>query len=133
MTLQPLPARDARLRGPRTAFWVVASLGVPAAVVAWNWYALAQFEAQSEQSKALSAQTTMAGFAEVWGGVPLVLAHIVGLVTLLILGWKRYRGRGIALAVGAVCTASVVGIAIAQLLWAGELFQLGIDNDVYVP
>ncbi|MBT2486443.1 hypothetical protein J7E28_17240 [Microbacterium sp. ISL-108] len=128
-----MPARDVRLRGTRTAFWVIAAFGIPAAAVAWNWYALAQFEAQSEQSKALSAQTTMAGFAEVWGGVPLVLAHIVGLVTLFVLGWKGYRGRGIALAMGAVVIASVIGIGITQLLWAGELFQLGIDNDVYVP
>ncbi|MGM1017455.1 MAG: hypothetical protein ACQEW8_07960 [Actinomycetota bacterium] len=130
---QPRPASDLRVRGARIAFWVVAPFGVLAAAVAWNWYALAQFEAQSEQSKALSAQTTMAGFAEVWGGVPLVLAHIVGLATLLVLGWKGYRDRGIGLAIAAVFIASVAGIGVAQLLWDGQLFQLGIDNDVYVP
>jgi hypothetical protein len=32
-----------------------------------------------------------------------------------------------------VILASLVGIVVAQLLWAGELFQLGIDNDTYVP
>lgn len=120
-------------RGARIGFWVVAALGVPAAALAWSWYGLAQFEAQTEQSKALSAGTAMAGFAEAWAGVPLVLTHIVGLITLVVLGWKGYRGRGIALAILAVFSSSVVGIVVAQLLWAGELFQLGIDNGASVP
>lgn len=62
---------------------MVAGLGVPAATIAWIWYGLVQFEAQTEQSKAVSARTTMAGVAEVWGGFPLVIAHVVGLVTLV--------------------------------------------------
>jgi hypothetical protein len=117
----------------RVAFWTVAAVGVFPAVLAWTWYGFAQFEAQTEQPKALSADTTMAGSAEIFGGIPLLLAHAIGLVVLLALGWFAYRGRGLALAVAAVILASLVGIVVAQLLWAGELFQLGIDNDTYVP
>jgi len=103
-------------------------------VAAWTWYGMAQFEAQSEQGKALSADTTMAGFAEVFGGIPLAFAHIIGLAVLMPLGWFAYRGRGLAAAVAAVVVASIIGIVIAQLLFAGELFELGIDNyDTYVP
>ena len=65
----------------RRGFWVFASLGALAAAIAWTWYGGAQFEAQSEEPKAVSAGTTMAGFAEVIGGVPLVIAHLLGLVT----------------------------------------------------
>ena len=120
-------------RGTRIAFWIVASLGVIASAVAWVWYGLAQFEAQTEQPKALSAGTTMAGFAEVIGGVPLVLAHLIGLILLLLLGWWSYGKRGILAAILAVIVASGVGIIAAQILWGGELFQLGINNNTYIP
>lgn len=129
----PESTRYSPSRGARIAFWVVAGLGIPTAAITWIWYGLVQFEAQTEQGKALKAGTTMAGFAEVWGGVPLVLAHVVGLVMLVVLGWKGYRARGVALAVVAVLISSVIGIGVAQLLWGGELFQLGINNDTYVP
>ena len=50
------------------------------------------------------------------------------------LGWFADRGRGLAAAVGAVVVASIIGILIGQLLFAGELFKLGIDNyETYVP
>lgn len=120
-------------QGSRVAFWVVASLGVLASVVSWSWYGMAQEEAQSEQSKAVSAGTSMAGFAELVGGVPLVIAHLVGLGLLLVFGWGGFRRRGVVLAMCAVAVASVIGMICAQLLWAGELFDLGIDNDTYVP
>jgi len=82
----------------------------------------------------LSAGTTMAGFGELFGGIPLVLAHFVGLAVLLTLGWWAYGRSGSAWAVVAVAVASVIGIGIAQLLWGGQLFELGIDNyDRYVP
>ncbi|GAA5207177.1 hypothetical protein [Microbacterium kyungheense] len=117
----------------RTAFWVVAALGPLSAAIAWFWYGFAQAEAQSEQGKALAAGTTMAGFAEVVGGIPLVLAHIVGVGLLVTLGWFGYRGRGIALALGAVLVASLIGVGVAQLTYGGELFDLGIGNDTFVP
>lgn|SRR5690349_24490035 len=118
----------------RTGFWVVASLGMVAATIAWTWYGGAQFEAQSEQPKALSAGTTMAGFAELFGGAPLVLAHLLGLVLLLLFGWWGYGKRGIAMALVALIVASLIGIVVAQFLFAGDLFELGINNDPgFVP
>ncbi|MGU3647062.1 hypothetical protein ACLBXX_19055 [Microbacterium sp. C23T] len=84
-------------------------------------------------SVADTAGTTMAGFAEAIGGVPLVLAHLIGLILLLVLGWWSYGKRGIALAIVAVIVASGVGIVVAQILWGGELFQLGINNNTYIP
>lgn len=119
--------------GARIAFWVSAVLGFPVMALAWTWYGLAQFEAQTEQSKALSADTTMAGFAEVVGGVPLVLAHLIGLLLLVLFGWAGWRGKGVWFGILAVIIASVLGIAMAQILWAGELFELGINNDTWVP
>lgn len=60
--------------------------------------------------------------------------HIIGLAVLMPLGWFADRGRGLAAAVGAVVVASIIGILIGQLLFAGELFKLGIDNyETYVP
>ena len=117
----------------RTGFWVIASLGLVAAAIAWTWYGGAQFEAQSEQPKALSAGTTMAGFAELVGGVPLLIAHLLGLV-LLLFGWWGYGKRGIAMALAALTVTSLIGVIVAQFLFAGELFELGIDNDPgFVP
>ena len=124
---------DRRTQGARTAFWAVASFGVIASAVVWVWYGFAQFEAQTEQPKALSADTTMAGFAETIGGVPLVLAHVLGLAWLSVLGWQGYGKRGVVWAIVAVSAASAIGILVAQVVWAGDLFQLGIDNNTYVP
>ncbi len=121
-------------RGGGVSFWIVAALGLVASSIAWTWYGFAQFEAQSEQGKALSAGTTMAGFGELLGGLPLALAHFVGIATLAVLGWHAYRGRGMVLAIVAVLITSAIGIGVAQLLWAGELFQLGINNkETIVP
>lgn len=120
-------------KGARVAFWVTAGLGVVASAIAWAWYGLAQEEAQSEQGKAVAAGTSMAGFAEVVGGLPLILAHLLGLGMLLIFGWRGYRRRGVTLAIAAVGVASLIGVLFAQLLWAGELFELGINNDSHVP
>jgi hypothetical protein len=133
VTGNPRPAPQQTSSAARVGFWVVAAFGPFAAAVSWSWYGFAQAEAQSEQGKAVSAGTTMAGFAEVLGGVPLVIAYVVGVVVLGLLGWLGYRGRGIALACAAVIVASLIGIGVAQLLYGGELFELGIDNDTWVP
>ncbi len=117
----------------RTQFWVVAGLGPLAAIIAWGWYGFAHAEAQSEQGKALSAGTTMAGFAEVIGGIPLVLAHVIGLMLLVVVGGFGYGRRGILYAVGAVLAASVIGICVAQWAFGGQLFELGVGNETFVP
>ena len=75
----------------------------------------------------------MAGFAELVGGVPLLIAHLLGLV-LLLFGWWGYGKRGIAMALAALTVTSLIGVIVAQFLFAGELFELGIDNDPgFVP
>lgn len=91
--MEPQPPSESA--GARIAFWVIAGFGVVASAIAWAWYGLAQEEAQSEQGKAVAAGTSMAGFAEVVGGLPLILAHLLGLGMLLIFGWRGYRRRGV--------------------------------------
>lgn len=113
------PQALAQSKGARVAFWVTAGLGAVARPIAWAGYGLAQEEAQSAQGKAVAAGTSMAGFAEVVGGVPLVLAHLIGLGVLLIFGWGDYRRRGVVLAIAAVGVASLIGVRFAQFLWAG--------------
>ncbi|MFF2274115.1 hypothetical protein ACFVTX_17705 [Agromyces sp. NPDC058136] len=121
---------DAALTGrsASTRFWVFAAWGILTATGAWLWYGLAQFESQSEQCKALAAGTTMAGFGELTGGIPLVLLHLLGLGALVPLGWRQDRWDGVMRAVIAVLVASVIGIGITQILLGGELFQLGVNN-----
>ena len=133
MTDQQVPETPGASGTARIWFWWVAAFGLFASAFSWAWYGFAQLEAQPEQGKALAAGTTMAGFAEVVGGVPLVLAHVGGRVLLGGLGWGGYRGRGVVLAFVAVLIASGIGIGLAQWLYDGGLFQLGIDNDVYMP
>ena len=133
---EPPNQHPAAKKAPTTAralFWTFFGLGFVAMILAWNGYALAQFEAQTEQPKALAANTTMAGFAELTGGVPLVLAHLVGAGLLLPFGWRAWRWKGLAIGAASVVAASIVGILSGQLLWEGELFELGITNTSYQP
>ncbi|MEV8369814.1 hypothetical protein [Microbacterium sp. NPDC064584] len=74
----------------------------------------------------------MVGFAELIGGVPLVLVHLIGLVLLLLLARWGYGKRGIAFALFALVAASVIGLLTAQIFWSGELFELGVSNDVEI-
>lgn len=74
----------------------------------------------------------MVGFAELIGGVPLVLVHLIGLVLLLLLARWGYGKRGIAFALIALVGDSVIGLLTAQIFWSGELFELGVSNDVEI-
>ncbi|WP_193750717.1 hypothetical protein [Leucobacter chromiiresistens] len=87
-------------------------------------------EEAHEQGKAEAAGRTMAGFAATVGGVPLVLAHVIGLVLLSRIGWRVWRGAGLAYAALAVAAASIVGIGVGQLLFGGNLFYTA---PVFVP
>lgn len=117
----------------RTGFWVTTMVGIFVVAIAWFWYGFMQFESQTEQGKALAAGTTMAGFAEFFGGVPLVFAHLLMLTVLLVFGCKEYGEQGIVFSIIAVVVASGLGILFAQVVWQGQLFELGIDNDTFVP
>ena len=121
-------------RGARVAFWWIACLGLPAALFSWCWYGFAMLEAQSEQGKALAAGTTMAGFGETVGGVPVALAHLAGLILLLVTARKGYPGAAIAMAVVALIVASAIGLAAAQLAFGGAVFHFDPENrQTYVP
>lgn len=111
-------------------FWIWAGTGAVVLTITWGWFGLSIAEEASEQGKAEAAGTTMAGFAATIGGVPLVLAHVIGLVVLSRIGWRIWRGAGLAYAVLAVAAASLVGLGISQLLFAGNLFY---TDAVFTP
>ncbi|QIK63369.1 hypothetical protein G7068_09290 [Leucobacter viscericola] len=112
----------------RIVFWVFASIGVLVMSVAWTYYGMAQQEAESDQGKALSANTTMEGTGELMGGVPLLIVHALGLVILLRLGWLGWRRWGLLFGLTAVLIASVIGVVVAQILFGGELFEIGVGR-----
>ncbi|QHF26017.1 hypothetical protein GTU73_08500 [Rathayibacter sp. VKM Ac-2804] len=112
----------------------MACLGVPAALFSWCWLGFAMAEAQSEQGKALAAGTTMAGFGEAVGGIPVAVAHVVGLIVLLVLAHRAYPGSALVFAGTAVIVASVIGLGGAQLLFGGAVFHFDPENrQTYVP
>lgn len=108
------------------AFWLVAALGTVVLCLAWVWYGLAFSEEMSEQCKALAADNTMQGTGLLFGGVPLVLAHLLVLIPLLAIGSRTHstRARGIMRAIVATAVASGIGIAVSELLWSGSLFTM---------
>ena len=129
VTVPPRAARPRPAgRGARIAFWWVAWLGLPAALFSWCWYGFAMAEAQSEQGKALAAGTTMAGFGEAVGGIPVAVAHVVGLIVLLLLAHRAYPGSALVFAGTAVIVASVIGLGGAQLLFGGAVFHFDPEN-----
>lgn len=111
-----------------TKFWLFAGIGILVIVFAWCWYGLAQLEAETDQGKALTAGTTMDGFALTFGGIPLIMAHVIGLAILMPLGWQRWRLPGLAYGLIAVVAASIIGIGAGQLLFGGELFEVGLQR-----
>lgn len=114
--------------GARIGFWVLAGVGAIIMAVAWTWYGSSHLEAESEQGKALAVGKTMEGFAEVVGGIPLAVSHLLGLIILLILGWLGWRSKGLVFGIVAVVVASFIGIAVAQILFSGELFEVGLQR-----
>lgn len=125
MESSSLPVTHRGRSGSRAAFWICAGVGVFAMLVVWCWVGFAAYEEYSEQSKALAAGTSMEGFAAFVGGIPLAVAHGVGLMLLLPLGWRSWRIKGIFIALAAVVIASLAGMGLAQILFAGQLFGYG--------
>ena len=133
---EAVPPRGAPARGTAGSgggvwqgYGILIAVGVIVMSVAWCWFGFSFEEEMQEQPKALAAGTTMAGLGALLGGVPLVLAHVTGLIVLTIAA--RSAGRGlwfalIAASIG-VTLASVIGIMPAQLLYSGELFNLGVN------
>ena len=108
------------------AFWIVASIGVPILCVGWFVYGFAFFEEMTEACKSIAAGSDPTGIGLVLGVIPLIVAHALVLLPLLLIGAIGHSRRvvGIALAVVAVVAASAVGIAVSELIWTGELFSM---------
>jgi hypothetical protein len=122
-------------RGAARWFWTFSAIGVVAMIAAWQVFGVAYEEEMSEQPKALAAGTTMAGTGALLGGVPLVIAHLAGLVALSVIAM---RGRavmwtGIVYAVVATAIASGIGLLVAHVLWGGQLFMMGVGAPGLAP
>lgn len=126
----------ARRGSPGPTFWVLAAAGVIAMSAAWVWFGMAFEEEMSDQPKAVSAGTTMAGFGASVGIPPLVLAHVIGVVLLGLTAFpgSRRSGRVWVWALASVAVASIIGLLVAEGLFGGRLFLMGVDGDTgYVP
>jgi hypothetical protein len=112
-------------------FWILAIIGLVVMTGAWILLPLASLEEVTEQGKAVAAGTTMAGTTVLFGIVPLVVAHAVGLLLLCTIGvqGRRDRRRGFWLGVVAVVAASIVGLTVTLILTGGQL----IATASYVP
>jgi hypothetical protein len=115
--------------GGRAAFWTVTAIGTILICLGWFWYGLSFFEEMTEQCKALAADSSMAGQGLLFAGTPLVFAHCVVLLPLLLIGakYRSPRRAGILSAVVAVLVASALGIAVNELVWSGDLFAMSAD------
>ncbi len=112
-------------------FGVFAIVGLVVMTGAWILVPLASVEELTEQGKAVAAGTTMAGTTFFFGVLPLIFAHIVGLLILCSIGVAgRYDSRGgLGLGVAAVAAASLIGLIVALILSGGQL----IATSTYVP
>jgi hypothetical protein len=105
------------------AFSSLTVLGAPFMCGAWAWLALASTEQVTESAKAPPGDTSTDGLFVMFGVVPLVLAHLLGLVILRsIAPRERDERRGSwAMAAVAVLVTSGIGLAVALQLNGGVL------------
>ena len=98
---------------------------------AWMLLPLASLEEVTEQGKAVATGSTMAGTTLLFGVLPLVLAHLIGLGLLCSIGGagRLERKRGALRGAAMVLVASGIGLAAAWVLSGGEL----IYSYKYVP
>lgn len=115
-----------RSDGARDAFWLLAGTAAFVLCLAWLWYGLAFNEEMTEQCKSLAAGDSESGTGLLFGVPPLVLAHAVFLVSLLLVGRRNHErpSTGALLGLVALVAASALGVALNELLWAGELFTM---------
>ena len=112
-------------------FGVLAIVGLPVMTAAWLLLPLASLEELTEQGKAVAAGTSMAGTTFLYGVLPLLLAHVVGLVILCTIGAAgRYNRRsGLMLGIVAVAAQSIVGLTVTLIISGGQL----IATSNYAP
>ena len=118
--------------GHAVAFWIPALLGLPVMVCAWFLLPFVSLEEVTEQGKAEAAGTTMAGLTLYFAVIPLIVAHVLGLVILgaIAITGRHPRRSGVLYAVPAVVIASAIGVAVALLVSGGELI---VPPSRYVP
>ena len=133
VTRPPASAQDGgwRTAGYGIAFWILAIVGVPVMIGAWMLLPLASLEEVTEQGKAVATGSTMAGTTLLFGVLPLVLAHLIGLGLLCSIGGagRLEHRQGALRGAAMVLVASGIGLAAAWVLSGGEL----IYSYKYVP
>lgn len=100
--------------------------------VAWVWCGMSYEEQFSEQSKAVSAGSTMEGWGFTVGSVPVLVFHAlvaIGAFFAVRDGGRRGVLASLALALVLVVAVSLPGFVAVQLLYGGTMFA----PPVYVP
>jgi hypothetical protein len=128
------PARGWHSQTGRTAFWVVAGIGVLVLCAAWFQYGLAGLDEMTDM-KAPSGSDAITLL--LLGAVPVTITHAVLALVLISIG-ARFHTRqivGVLLAICAIAIASVAGIVLNQLLTEGCLFAMSASQvcPAFVP
>lgn len=84
------------------AFWSLTLLGAPIMCGAWIWLTVASTEQVTESAKAPPGDTSTDGLFVMFGVVPLVLVHLLGLVILRSIAPRERDERGASWAIAAV-------------------------------
>ncbi|WP_091231229.1 hypothetical protein [Microbacterium sp. 3J1] len=130
MRTEPLPPLST---GVKAVAWTASVFfGVVFFALAWVRCGMSYEEQFSEQSKALTAGSSMEGWGFTVGLVPVLVFHAlvtVGLVFALRDGGRRGWLPSLALAPVLVAAMSLPGFIAVQLLYGGTMF----DPPVYIP
>lgn len=131
-TPAPVPVTpSSSSRGALVLFWVLAVAGAAVMFVAWGWMATSWIDEILEEPRARAAGTTVQGTAMVVGGVPLVIAHLLGFTVLVPAARSAgaSRGRAFGYAGAAIGVASLIGVLTAQFLMGSQPFV----EPVFIP
>jgi hypothetical protein len=120
---QQSAGRGWKSSGRAVAFWISAGLGVLVMTGAWSLFYLASLEEATEESKAVVAGTTMAGFAFGVGVIPLLFAHALGFVILgpIAMTGRQSTRSGLVYALAAIVIASAIGLGATAAMTGGQL------------
>ncbi|MCS6549224.1 hypothetical protein NYS50_15185 [Curtobacterium flaccumfaciens pv. flaccumfaciens] len=102
------------------AFWATAALGVLPAGGSWMWLYLAS----DEDARGTAHDRSWPNAAVLsLGGIPLLIAHVVGLVVLVTLAARARRSMGSAAALGVIVLLgdSLIGLGLSLLLTGGQV------------
>lgn len=117
-----MPVRSSRFAA--VGFWVTALAGLPVMAVSWMWLSLMSLEEVQEAAKAGSGSDAADGTTFSYGGIPLVAAHVAGLVLISIFG-SRWRFRPVPASILAfviVAIESAFGFFVTFAVNGGQIF-----------